>query len=97
MDFTNEVLGAKLSLPDRPTVRQQLRYQGEIGARMGGELYIRLWAGAKTIITGWECAHVTLDADLDEITDPTAARCLMWAGLQVYSFIDALEDVPKNS
>lgn len=97
MEFKNDALNSRFVVPDAPTVRQQLRYKGELGMRMGAEIYERLWQAAKGLIGDWDSPHLNLDDDIDELTDPNAAMAIIWAGGQVLEFINGLEALPKNS
>lgn len=94
-EMKNEKLGARLVIPDAPTVRQQLAYFSEVGLAKGRELFERFWLGAKAIITEWEC-DVPLDVDIDKATDAKTAEVIIWAGLQVKIYMDGLDNVPKN-
>jgi len=96
MRYENRELHVSFELPDRPTVRQQLRWRGETVSMPGAELFEKLWAGARQLITAWECDAVGIDADLDALTDPAAAQIVEWVGLQVFTHMRALEDLPKN-
>lgn len=95
-EFKNEKLGVRLVVPDRPTVRQQLAYFSEAGLARGRELFERYWLGARQIILEWECSLFTLDANLDELSDPAATTVIVWAAMQVKAHMDGLESVPKN-
>ena len=98
MEYTNGGLGVRLVVKDRPTVREQLRYRGELGTGpMGAQVFERLWLGAKVIITEWECEHIALDANLDELDSKRAAEVIEWAGIVVFGFMETLDGVPKNS
>jgi hypothetical protein len=97
-EFKNEKLGASFTLPDKPTVRQQLAYFSEAGLARGQELFERYWRGALTVIQEWKCdllpdAH----ADLDTVTDMRIVEVILWAGTQVKLYMEALDNVPKNS
>ena len=98
MEYTNGELEARLVVKDRPTVREQLRYRGEMGtAQANAAIYERLWNAAQFVIEAWECPYVGKDANLDELDSPKAAKAIEWAGLVVFGFMQALEEVPKNS
>jgi hypothetical protein len=98
MEYTNDDLKVRLVVKDRPTVREQLRYRGELGrGPMGAQVYERLWSGAKVIISEFESEYIALDADLDKIDDKRAAAVIEWTGLIVYGFMDMLDGIPKNS
>lgn len=94
----NEKLGVSFTLPDKPTVRQQLAYYSETGLARGTELFESFWRGALLLIGDWQCEKMPdLNADLDAITDPDASAVIIWAGTQVKLHMDRLDEVPKNS
>ena len=85
------------NLPDRVTVRQQLAYHSAAAGAVGEQMIERFWDGARTIITDWKCdALPDIGADLDAVEDPRAASVIMWAGIETWNYIKALESVPKN-
>lgn len=96
IEFVHEELETRFTVPERPTVRQQLLYKGEIGFAMNAEMYLKTWRGAKLLIQDWECPHLSLDDDINEIDSPSAAKVIQWAGMQVWRYILDLEDIPKN-
>jgi hypothetical protein len=84
----------KFTLPDRPTVRQQLEYYS---ASAGSASLVRYWNGAKTLIQSWECeSFPDFTVDIESVTDPSITAVIIEAGLDVMRYINALEDVPKN-
>jgi len=97
MDFENKALDTRFSVPDRPTVRQQLRFKGEIVNRAREEIFERLWQAAKGLIETWESPHLQLGDSIDEISDPSAVKVIVWAGGEVLEFVNSLDDLPKNS
>lgn len=97
MEFTNEKLGCSFTIPDRPTVRQQLAYYSEIAGVPDNERLERYWIGARGWIQSWKCdALPDYKADLETLTNPTQAQILLWAGLQVFGYFNQLEDIPPN-
>jgi hypothetical protein len=97
MKFENADLGCSFSVPDRPTVRQQLQYYSQVRDTRGKEQYERMWAGAQALIADWQCPDLPdPNASLDEMTNPSQALIIIWAGGMVYRHFNALEDVPKN-
>lgn len=84
-------------VPDEPNVIQlinhdSVRYDSEDGA------ILILWKMAKVLIEEWESeALPDLNADLNEITDPRAARVIEWAGVTVSVYRRSLDAVSKNS
>jgi hypothetical protein len=97
MEFIKDSPRTRFVVPDRPTARQQLAYYSATAGANGNEYLLRLWQGAKAIMTEWECESLPKDADIDEITDPSAVDVMLWAALKVKMHIQGLEDIPKNS
>lgn len=84
----------KFTVPDRPTVRQQLEY---FSAGAGLPMALRHWEGAKTLIQSWECEKLPdHKVDLDTISDPAATTIIIAAGADVVRFMNSLDEVPKN-
>jgi len=96
--FENEELVCSFSIPDKPTIRQILRYDSVVELNgFAGDTYERLWNGVKHIVSDWKCPHVDPRADLDDVTSLDAMRVIKWSGLIVWTFVDDLKHVPKNS
>ena len=96
MQFENEEYKCKFEIPDRPTVRQRMFYDGKtIGTQE--TMYLRMWDAATDLITVWTCElFPNHKADLESVTDPAVAELLEWAGWEVWKYIKALESLPKN-
>ncbi len=103
MEFTNEDLGVRFTLPDAPTVGQQLRYRGRVYATgfFSEDVYIRTWLGFLALYQEWECEAVPnpKELDLEKETGPKVADVVMWVGNQTARHMNSLEAeaVPKNS
>lgn len=96
MKFERE--NCNFEIPDRPTVRQQILYFGAATGLERIDSMLRYWEGAKQLIQKWECEVMPdYKISLDELTDPTQAQIVMWAGLQVVQYMNGLDDIPKNS
>lgn len=79
--FENPELKTSFTIPDRLSVRQQLRYRSclDVFAGDDGGLYIRAWRGAVSILENWQSEILPdKDADLDAIDDPKAADVAYW-------------------
>lgn len=86
------------TIPDRPTVRQQLAWFSAAGGRDPNDVYDRYWEGAKQLIQEWQCEAISdFKISLDEISNPTQTNIILWAGIEVWRFMNKLEDIPKNS
>lgn len=96
MEFTFEQ--NKFTVPDRPTVRQQLKWFGVAQGYEKSDTWIRNWEGAKQLIQTWE-SDVLPDykVDIDTLTNPSQREVIIWAGAQVLMYMNSLEDIPKNS
>lgn len=101
--FENEELGVSFTLPDEPTVRQQLRWRN---ARMrrgfsdpGATVYEVVWEDILPLVGEWACeiAPRPEEIDLDTATDPLIADLVTWVGLRVFTHFEKVEAVPKNS
>ena len=55
----------KFELPEKPTVRQLLAYDGFDFAQ-GRQMYERLWEAAGNVIQDWHCELTPETADLEE-------------------------------
>jgi len=95
MEFERE--NCKFTIPDKPTVRQQLRY---FSAAAGIDPVLRMerfWAGAVQLIEKWDCALLPdYKTDIDTLTNPDQTTVIIWAGLRVKEYMDELEEIPKN-
>lgn len=67
--------------------------------REDSQRLIRNWEAAKQLIETWQCDRLPdlTKIDLDKLTDPTDCTILLWAGNQVWTFMNELDDLPKNS
>ena len=96
MQFERETPKVRFVIPDRPTARQQLAYYSATAGVLDREYLERLWVGARTLITEWDC-EFPKDVNLDEVTNPSVVDIMLWAALQVKGYINKLEDLPPNS
>lgn len=98
-EYRNEALGARFTLPDRPSVRQQLAFYSEAGAIVRGpDLYERIWRGALTLMSDWECSALPdPHVDPETLTDQRAARVIMWAANVTLGHMNRLEELDPNS
>ena len=97
-EFVNEHPRCRFTIPDRPTVRQQLAYNAIVFSGNEELPSIELqWQGALSMIDEWECEllpdpHV----DLDTVDNPGIVKVIYWAVPLVTLHVVGLEDVPKN-
>lgn len=85
-EFNHPEHQASFKLPEDPTRRQLLAYDGfELSQQPG--MYPRLWDAAKTVIQEWQCESTPLDVDLDA-PDGTEDQIeiIKWAALAVFSW-----------
>ena len=89
--------GISFSVPDKPTVRQQLEYVGA-SSGSGKDLVVKKWDGAKALIQDWKCelAPDLEEIDIDTETNPDVAAVITWAAMRVWEHMNSLEGVPKN-
>lgn len=92
MEFKRE--DCTFTVPDRPTVREQLAYYS---AAAGSNTLLRYWIGAQALIGSWKSTILPdYKADVNTLSDPSQTTLIIWAGLEVMKFMNALDDIPKN-
>jgi hypothetical protein len=99
-EYQNDELGLRFTLPERPTVRQQLNYRAAIAlSPLRPDVYDRFWQGAKKLIGDWACEAIPdpEQFDMDTATDPRAADIIFYVCNAVAAHMDSLETVPGNS
>ena len=97
-EFKNDNLSARFTVPDRPTVRQQLAYYSRVIQSTGTVDFEKYWEGAKVLIEEWECEKIPDygSVNLDKIDDPEITHIIVWVGMQVKMHFDTVERVEKN-
>jgi hypothetical protein len=98
MELTTESWGgARMVVPDNPTVLQIITYDSKQYELSGEPALLMLWEMAKTMIAEWECeAMPDINADLGELDDPRIARVIQWASNLVANHRRSLDNIPKN-
>jgi hypothetical protein len=98
MEKKNEALGVSFTLPERITVRLQLKYNSEAVFAWGKERFERYWLAAQTIIQDWKCDLIPKpdELNLDEVFDPKIAEIITWTAWEVKMYMDKLDQTPKN-
>lgn len=94
MEFKND--DACFTVPDRPTVRQQLAYFSACTGVDPDKHLERMWNGAKTLIRDWDCKLFKIDVDLETVDDPKVADIILWAAISVKAHMNKLSEIPKN-
>ena len=97
-EYKNEELGVRFTMPDKPTVRQMLRYRSltPVPGRNPG-LYEEYWYAVSELIDEWECEVVPeKGADLDALDDMRAVDIIAWVIHSGVGHMNRLGDVPKN-
>lgn len=97
--YENEALGVAFELPDKITVRQQLRFRSAIAFSGESGVYERYWTGALQLMTDWTCERWP-DAraiDLDGDDDPAVVDLIQYVGNVTAVHMLELRSVPKNS
>lgn len=96
--FENSTLQASFSLPEKPTVRQQLAYTSAAGFSPRISMLERHWEGVKALAGDWQCAALPdMAVDLDAVTDGRIADVITWAATQAAIYMSSLEEIPPNS
>lgn len=103
MEFTTDKYGgARLVVPDDPTIYQLIDFDSQRFNANGLPPLLILWEMAKTLITEWEC-EVLPDKDISlvemqQMTENAhdAVKIMEWAGTIVSAYRRGLENVPKN-
>jgi len=97
MEFRREDPDCRFTVPDRPTVRQQMTFQDAISRKDG---YLRsefYWRGAISLIDEWECeSFPDPRVSLDEVDNRSILSIINWASTQVLLHVTGLEDISKN-
>lgn len=91
-----EPVKIRFTIPDRPTVRQQMAYYSEATGVTSKAHLERLWLGARSLILEWECDLFKHDVDLDEVTDPQVTDIMLWVAIQVRNYLNGMGELPKN-
>lgn len=112
MEYINERLDIRFTLPDRPTVGQQLRYRGHVFATgtFTDDVYLRYWAGFLGLFEEWTSAKKSKDkykpcdflpdpkeVNFETQTDMRVTDAVMWAGNTAAGYMMSLDELPKNS
>lgn len=99
MEFVSEppTPECRFTVPDRPTVRQQMTWADAISTRDGVIRTEYYWSGVLTLIEDWEC-EIFPDprVSLDDVDNPSILTVIRWAAIQAMYHMTGLEDIPKN-
>ena len=89
----------RFTVPDRPTVRQQLAYRAAIATASTHDTYERHWEGVKLLVQEWESDVIERPSrfSMDASDDPRAADVIFWACNAVAGHMNRLEILEKNS
>jgi hypothetical protein len=99
MEFTRDDPSARIIIPDKPTVRQQLAYFSAARPLADDVDWLKLWQGAIGLSEVWSCELIPNPAelDLDKETDPKITEVIAWAASNVRKYMLKLGEIPKNS
>ena len=88
----------RFTVPDRPSVRQQLQYLGAGVSAGGSDFFLSLWRGALVLVDEWECEIIPnpRKLDLNKADDLKITEVVTWVGMRVREFVNSLDNVPKN-
>lgn len=97
-EFESKEFKTRFTVPDTVTVRHQLKFRG-MAALAGGDVYIRFWQAAKTIIDEWESEIIPdiNEFDIDTSTDSRAVDVIQWTGELISAHMARIGIVPKNA
>lgn len=97
MKFENKDLKVSFKIDDVITVPVQLMYWSGIDEASGMAKYIMRWSAARILVKDWKC-KVFKDplAAFNDETDPRITAVIMWAGQEVYEYIEGLTKVPND-
>lgn len=96
-EVSNEKMGVRFDLPDRPNVLQVATYDSVLVEFAQAAHVIRLWEAAKVIVQNWSCeALPDMKADLSKVEDMRVVAVIEWAGGKVMTWRRSLDAVPKN-
>ena len=98
MEYKNDDPKVRFTVPDKPTVRQQLEYLGAATTIGGKDLFLALWRSALILIEDWECKLIPdpHKLDLEKANDLKVTEVVTWTGMRVREFVNSLNEVPKN-
>lgn len=98
VEFVHDEGLARFTVPEKPTVRQQLEYLGGASIYNEADRFVQWWEGATALIDDWECELLPNleEIDLDKLHDPKAATIITWASMKCRMHMNALDETPKN-
>lgn len=98
MDFNYGNPSARFTVPDKLTIRKQLRYASAVAGSERDELVERYFDGAKLLVEDWTCEKYPklFEINLDEATDPEIGDLIIWVSMAVRTHVANLESLPKN-
>lgn len=103
MEFTTDKFGgARLVVPDDPTIYQLLEFDSKRYTTEDLPTILILWEMSKTLIVEWECEALPDKdisfADMRKITENAheVSKIIEWASTVVSAYRRSLENVPKK-
>lgn len=99
MEFINERLGCRFTIPEKITVRDRLRFLSATALAIDDNYVIRAWQGIRPLIVEWECEHAPDHAAIDvESENLVIADIIFWVTNATIGAINPSGSVPpKNS
>jgi hypothetical protein len=98
MKIHNSELECTFEFPDPLSYRLALRYDSEVEMNFdNADLYGRLWRGVQQIAVNWQCPHIGIAANLDDVQTEKGLEVIKWAGLMAFSYRQELKNVPLAS
>ena len=98
--FENAELEVAFSLPDNPTVRQQMRWKAQVAfAEDAAEVYEVMWERCFNLVEDWESDLIPEpgEVDLDTETDTRVAEAVMWVAGQIWAHMNGLDEIEKKA
>jgi len=98
IEFNHPEHEATFFLPEKPTIRQLMAYDGFEFLR-GRQMYERFWDAARTVMQDWECELLPdIEISLDEAGTEEQLEIIKWACLLVWDWRYKFkqDQLPKN-
>ena len=97
VEFEDADMGVRMTVIERPNVREQLRYRSLMAFGDQADTYERFWRAVRPLIVEWECeALPDKDTDLEDVAGRKAADAIIWACSTVSAHLSKVEGVEKN-
>ena len=97
-EYSNDDFGVSFSIPDKLTIRQQLRFRSESAFSSNADKLERFWFGAQELIQDWECERIPnpREVDLATETDPKIVDVINYVASVTAGHMMRLGYIEKN-